>query len=327
MIKKLSVENFKSIKKLDIECGRINVFVGEPNSGKSNILESLAFFSFLESPERGTLKDFKDFVRLESMSDLFYDRTLDEEVTLKADEINIRVKFENGIFICSYKGEVIGNFDDTGQHNWGFPAVPELQFFKYYTFKIMEKFSSKLSNFLLSPYGENLPAILLTRKDLKQLSNKIFKKFGFRLMINPTENKIDIIKEQEENIFIAYPYHLTSDTLQRVIFYLAAIKSNANSTLIFEEPEAKTFPYYTKYLAETIALDEKNQYFISTHNPYMLLSVLEKAKKGELNVFLVYFEDYRTKVRKLSDKEITEVMDEGIDLFLNLEMFIERFKK
>lgn len=324
MIKKLRVENFKSIKKLDIECGRINVFVGEPNSGKSNILESLAFISFLESRGGGT---FKDFVRLESMLDLFYDRTLDEEVTLNADEINIRVKFENGMFICYYKEKVIGNFTDAGHCNRDGQVVPEFQPFKYYKFKIMEKFSSKLSNFLIPLYGENLPAILLTRKDLKQLSNKIFEKFGFRLMINPTENKIDIVKEQEENIFIAYPYHLTSDTLQRIIFYLAAIKSNSNSTLIFEEPEAKTFPYYTKYLAETIALDGKNQYFISTHNPYMLLSVLEKAKKGELNVFLTYFEDYQTKVKKLSDKEITDVMDEGIDLFLNLERFIERFKK
>ncbi|MHA1431833.1 MAG: hypothetical protein ACTSRV_15795 [Candidatus Freyarchaeota archaeon] len=51
--------------------------------------------------------------------------------------------------------------------------------------------------------------------------------------------------------------------------------------LVFEEPEAHAFPYYTKFLAEKIALDTSNQYFISTHNPYFLLSILEKAPKDE----------------------------------------------
>ncbi|MFY9260540.1 MAG: AAA family ATPase [Gallionella sp.] len=42
MIKSLTVENFKSIDKLDIEFGRITVLIGENGSGKSNILEAIA---------------------------------------------------------------------------------------------------------------------------------------------------------------------------------------------------------------------------------------------------------------------------------------------
>ncbi len=41
MIEKLAIKNFKSIKELDIDCRRINLFIGEPNTGKSNILEAL----------------------------------------------------------------------------------------------------------------------------------------------------------------------------------------------------------------------------------------------------------------------------------------------
>lgn len=45
MIKNLTIKNYKSIKNLDIETSRINLFIGEHNSGKSNILEALSWFS------------------------------------------------------------------------------------------------------------------------------------------------------------------------------------------------------------------------------------------------------------------------------------------
>jgi hypothetical protein len=46
MIENLSIKNFKSIKYLSIDCKRINLFIGEPNAGKSNILEALGVISW-----------------------------------------------------------------------------------------------------------------------------------------------------------------------------------------------------------------------------------------------------------------------------------------
>ena len=43
ILKKIHIENFKSIITDDIELGRVNIFIGENGSGKSNILEALAF--------------------------------------------------------------------------------------------------------------------------------------------------------------------------------------------------------------------------------------------------------------------------------------------
>jgi predicted ATPase len=34
MITELHVRNFKSVKAVDLKCSRINVFIGEPNTGK-----------------------------------------------------------------------------------------------------------------------------------------------------------------------------------------------------------------------------------------------------------------------------------------------------
>lgn len=48
MIKTISVENYKSVVKLNLELGRINVFIGANGSGKSNILEAIAMVSAQE---------------------------------------------------------------------------------------------------------------------------------------------------------------------------------------------------------------------------------------------------------------------------------------
>jgi len=42
VIREIQIENFKSIKKMKLELGRVNVFIGENGSGKSNILEAIA---------------------------------------------------------------------------------------------------------------------------------------------------------------------------------------------------------------------------------------------------------------------------------------------
>nr|WP_235986408.1 AAA family ATPase [Paracoccus aerius] len=43
LVEEIRVENFKSIEKLNLPLGRVNVFIGENGAGKSNILEAVAF--------------------------------------------------------------------------------------------------------------------------------------------------------------------------------------------------------------------------------------------------------------------------------------------
>jgi len=45
MISQISIKNYKSIKELDLELGRITVLIGENGCGKSNILEAIALCS------------------------------------------------------------------------------------------------------------------------------------------------------------------------------------------------------------------------------------------------------------------------------------------
>jgi AAA15 family ATPase/GTPase len=321
MIKNLEIENFKSIKHLGLDCKRINVFIGEPNTGKSNILETLGVLSFGGRGQR-----IKDFVRFESMSNLFYDENLEESITIKADDIFLAITFGEGTFKgrCHEEESELFSFDYDyeGSGSGSYSGSQKLPF-KLYKFSIRRDFPRKEPDFLLPPSGENLLAILMTHKELKSTVSQIFEPFGFKLVFKPQEDKIEVLKYYED-IFVSYPYSLASDTLQRIVFYLTAIDSNSESVLIFEEPEAHAFPYYTKILAERIALAKtNNQYFISTHNPYLLLSILEKAHKDDIAIFITYFEDYQTKVKLMSAKELEEIMELEVDLFFNIERFLE----
>jgi len=75
MIENLRIWNFKSIRDLNLKCSRINVFIGEPNTGKSNILEALGMLSFL-----GHGGGLKDFIRFETMPDIFYNKSIEDPI-------------------------------------------------------------------------------------------------------------------------------------------------------------------------------------------------------------------------------------------------------
>ena len=323
MIETLEVKNFKSIKYLEpISCKRINVLIGEPNTGKSNILETVGIFSYACYSQHVPMKNF---VRFERMSNLFYDENLDTPVTIRFDDKTLEITFSDGNFEGRYHKKekqllfLRGSYDGIGPS--AVSDLSPLSPFKFYRFTVKEAFRRRESASLLPPSGDNLLAVLLAHKDLKSLASQIFSPFGLRLVFKPQEDRIEILK-QYEDVFVSYPYSLTSDTLQRLVFYLAAIDSNKDSFLAFEEPESHAFPYYTKYLAEVIALDKNNnQYLISTHNPGFLLSILEKSPKEDVAVFITYFQDYQTKVKPLSEKQVEELIE--IDVFFNIERFLE----
>lgn len=320
MIKNIEIKNLKSIKQIQLDCKRINILIGEPNTGKSNILESLGIFSFGGYRQYG---NFRNFVRFERSSNLFYDEILDEPVRISLDNIDFGLSFKEGNFQGTINAKEHGTATIRGDYNdikYAGGQNNKLVSFKYYQFAVQKAFPRPESDFLLPPSGANLMSLILAHKELRLLANDMLGHFGFELSLRPQENKIELLKRLE-GITVSYPYSLVSDTLQRTIFHLFAVLSNKDSILVFEEPESHAFPYYTKYFAETMALDEKNnQYFISTHNPYLLLPILEKAPKEDIAIFITYFKDYQTKVKTLSSEEMEEIME--IDVFSNLDRFL-----
>lgn len=324
----LEIKNFKSIKYFKQDCQRVNIFIGEPNSGKSNILEAFGLFSFAQFSNYGS--ELRQFVRHLRPTNLFYDDFIESPISFQIGNLSLNLSFQRGGFAGEASNTlnnsktsvslIHGDFNNLSIAGTG-PAINNTPLVKYYKFEVLNNFPRPESEFLLPPVGRNLLSLLLTNHEIRSISNSIFSRFGLKLVLKPHENAIEIIK-QVEDILISYPYPLVSDTLQRLIFYLSAILSSKDSILVFEEPEAHTFPYYTKYLAEIIALDESNnQYFIATHNPYFLEPLIEKTAQGDLNIFITYFEDYQTKVRLLSQSELQDLMK--LDIFSNFDRYVK----
>jgi AAA15 family ATPase/GTPase len=324
MITNLSVSNFKSVRHLDIECKKINLFIGEPNTGKSNILEALGLLGWLGQPGDVPLRDS---IRFETMPNLFYDQLLDHEILINAstsDEsyptLDLSLKHDNSMFRFRVKGKPFRLVSHRGDAVEAVMISSKMAGIRFFRFKKLDVYGGSDPGSLKPPDGANLFSVVISSDSLRRTMADFFQKYGLKLVMKPNERVFELQKQLDDLVF-SYPYNLTSDTLQRIIFYTIAMASNKDSTLVFEEPESNAFPYYTKYLGERIALDETNQFFIATHNPYLLSAVIEKAPRDNVQIFVTYFEDYETHVKPLTPGQLSELME--ADPFFNLDRFIE----
>ena len=337
MIDRLIIERFKSIKYLDIPCKKVNIFIGEPNSGKSNILEALGVFS-QENFENWT---FNPTARYKTVDDFFYDSNINKEISIRTTEIGFELFFDrdkNGnstnLFLAKY--HEIDKIANPSLANGKESLVLSLQpdgrgqtpmasgfstSFRSYCYSRLKSFGNAYKGYLATPDGDNIPSLLKSNAELRSRVSTILKDLGFRLLLRPIENEIFISKEVNDEIY-SYPYYSISETIQRLIFMTLAIESNKGAIMTFDEPESNTFPLYTKQIAESIAFDESNQFFLTTHDPYLLLSLVEKTPVSDLNVFVTKMKNYETVVYPLDESQFSRLLDLGSDSFFNLSTIL-----
>lgn len=317
-ISDISIQNFKSIKKLLIsDCSRINVFIGEPNVGKSNILEALTLASFPNT----NVEDGK-LIRYERDTELHYGGNIDNKIEIEIETIdkqfvNLSKEGNEGV-TCSYNG---GDIFQTYPN-----AIPEKKanypfFMAKYHFENDVAQNYNAGN-LLAPRGRNLPFVLNRFKELMKEVQALFVKNNQKLILDKSSNSLKVMSLSQSEDYYLYllPYSSVADTLQRLIFYKAAIISNQKAILLFEEPEACMFPPYISKFTQDIIQSTDNQFFITTHSPVVITDFLENAQE-DLSIFVTYFKDEQTMVKKLSQAELHEVAQYGIDLFYNYESF------
>ncbi|MBU6120585.1 AAA family ATPase [Hymenobacter siberiensis] len=381
-IKFLRIQNFKSIKDVTLHPRRVNLIIGEPNVGKSNLLEAMTLLGGITYEQ--TEKFMGSFIRYEEPRQLFYDNLVGNTIKVETDRDVAVLLFESKskqfeYLFCDKElhNELLKRFPPTTSnrstlashasvlskipfehiklemHN-GFAAKNIL----YTTFnnasfssvKIKSDFTDFGANlntgslprnyafikntfinqetgdaYLNPPSGNNLIEIIQAYTLLRAEIAQMFERYGQKLQLRMDERRLEIIKDQD-GIIYSYPYSSVADTLQRIIFYLAAIESNDDAVLLFEEPEAHSFPVYVSKLGRRIVESTNNQFFIDTHSPYLITEILETmltddAQAGELAMFAAYYEDHQTKVHQLSDEEIRSIRADGIDVFYNMKRF------
>lgn len=323
----VEIKNFKSIKDLRLDCKRVNIFIGKPNVGKSNILEGLGMLSSQGSFYKE--KFFSNSIRYEYIGDLFFENNRQLEISVASDWTTVwltqrstigqnseRYKFavnrRSEFYSLSDDGEIIEiNFSDDDSLDGTV---------KKYDYLNLKNFKNSFDGFLLPPHGNNLYSVINSRSALWDEFAKLFIEQDLEFILDE-RGQTFVLQKQEGHKAKQYPYFAIADTFRRYIFYITAIESNKNSVIIFEEPEVHSFPPYTQELAYRMIYDESNQYFISTHSPYMLHPFIEKMDYKDLNVFVTYYKDYQTHVRALTEEELTDILDFSTNVFFNLSRF------
>ena len=336
----VEIKNFKSIKDLRLDCKRVNVFIGKPNVGKSNILEGLGLLGvFIKSD-----KLFDDSIRFKDLKHLFFDNDWREPVQVSIDrrviDLQKQTSSEDGDYIYSVTtrsgGGLIAELEYTPA-----PLLAESYFlsasgrvmktssttnskplpYKKYDFINLDAFTNSFEEFLSPPNGSNLFEVIDQSDDLKNEFGQLFQQQGLDFVLSRDEQLIEL---QRRNGFyvVKYPFFSIADTFRRFMFYITAIESNKNSVIIFEEPEVHSFPPYTQDVAYRMIYSEENQFFVSTHSPYLLQTLVSNLRDDQLNVFVTYYQNYETKVKALTAEELSFVQEYSTDVFFNLDRFI-----
>jgi len=364
----LRIQNFKSIKDVTMTPRRVNIIIGEPNVGKSNILEAMSLLGgmFFDNVEG---RFMEGQVRYEVIRNLFYDNDWSQEIAVTGEGVGAtrmrksgdgvevvfgdgemrkqqhssfieQVKFQDEMALRNSQQQdkhPLVNFEDRNHFYQLINKLGRLEDIKWsnpqpiihvkkYTFQKQTSHGKSYNNsFLRPPFGDNLLEVIQTAPSaFKKEIGSFFTHFGLNLALRPEELEV---QKNVEGVITAIPYQLTADTLQRLIFYLAAIESNDDTVLLFEEPEAHSYPVYVSQLARRIVESRNNQFFVVTHSPYFITEVLEEMLTNdelalELAMFVAYYEDYQTKVRQLSDEEVFNIRRDGLDVFYNMARFV-----
>lgn len=322
-IRDITISNFKSIRHIELKnCSRINLLMRGP-SGKSNILEALSLFS-LPFLRENVSKKITHFIKLENETELFYNGNYEQPIIVETDNASCKIQYRQNedltVDLKTLQGS--GQFQIDNKLNFRIgrnePFVP---FVRKYHFTSHTSFKKGHSRYLIPPYGYNLLSVIERDEKLKSEISDMFKEYGLSLVFDKSSQTIKIIQSEDKDGIFLIPYNSIADTLQRIIFYKAAIVSNTKSILLFEEPEAHSFPPYMTHLTQEMIYRKDNQYFIATHSPFILNDLLENSRE-EISVFNTNYNRHQTEVRKLTETELTDVYQNGVDLFTNNESYI-----
>lgn len=343
-IKELEIKNFKSIRELNFPCSRVNLFIGPPNGGKSNILESLSLISWMQHIPGGygifNNKHAFDWLRAKECPRLFYGYdTSSQEIRIKAtltpaeDErdhiIHMRVKsIRKEAFRFSY-AEVVGR---SARGNVLIVSSPDFSlmesgtnyikhvFIRFYRYPpvLEERLTAGVRN-LLPPIGRNISEVFLSgeNKRLMEAVEPMLEELGFEPALEPKRYAFQMKRGGRQVLFELYQ---VSDTFKRMLFHLAAVLTNDDSVVTLEEPEAHAFPEYLATLSEQIA-QSNNQFFITTHSPEVIYTLARNVKEGEFACFVVILDKKRgTQLKKIPH---TEVLNYATNILANLDDYIE----
>lgn len=297
MIKEVSIQNFKGIKKCEIkDIGKVNLFIGRNGCGKSSIMEAI-YFTGKEFIGNYLMQCVLRRANRPSVSarELFYgyDMSAEANVELRFDELNVtgmRLQFspENNIvsvFLRSGTADSIGqqltsNYGVSGfGHKGGTRPAPlssanSKQIRQYFDHSVFVDPTIKTS--VRQIEGNYLNIVKLSEEsssELAQRTSEIYEtepswEFLPHPDFSPNDPSRFAILEGKRRLF----FDNFGDGLHYGLAIMAVAKTRNNTALFIEEIESHQHPEAIENLISNlldIARTNRLQLFITTHNPYV----------------------------------------------------------
>ena len=312
MIKEIAIKNFKSIVDLKLPLGRFNLFIGANGSGKSNILEAIAYGAAASSRKL----DYEYFanrgIRVAEPQLMFPAFEVDSP-----DKIVISISDERGYastFNIRYNTKV-------KPARWEDDSISFIQLVEYINNKVKEKESISLLEILdqiEKEKGEDVPINIVLNKTEKELQIKPLNTGIERFLIYSLE-ETKLRKADDSNK--TYPLGLHGEGL---FAYLKTLAQRTDSVEVFNEikENLKVLDWFddmqvpSEQLSNEFNLKLKDSYLADTINTF------DQRSTNEGFLYLLF---YLTLI--ISDETPTFFAIENIDTAFNPKLCREVTKR
>lgn len=325
MIERVIIENFKSIRKLDLELKPINILIGANGAGKSNFL---SIFKLADNTTGTRFIDAKyDIDKL-----LYFGRKRSQKLSAEIEfgqsysirftilpQVNTNFGYvsENKLVDKSDPVDGDGSLDplwravkSTKDHWSGY------HFFDTGSDSPLKRMSDVNDNRSLRENGSNLAAFLYFlqekhRKDFDQIEDQIRSVapfFGsFDLLPDRLhEDKIELrwIEKNSDAYFNAYD--LSDGTLRFIALTTVFLQPNLPNTIMIDEPELGLHPFAINKLAAMIksAAANGNQVIVSTQS----VSLIDNFEPED--IITVDRDEEQSVFRRLDSGDLEDWLDE-----------------
>jgi len=334
MLSKIRIQNFKSLKDVTVKLKKVNLLIGPNNSGKSNFLKALKFFSTeafkstsTEDHTKNTFRKRKATLSNPIHFNFFFKNDSDDE--------NGKLKFEYKIFNQSGAAhtlvEIIDPFSEKEmlfsevkvketivQNNiekyfrsklkiYSIANYSNLKNFKYYLTNTNGSANLDLEeNFYnLIPFINNLRTNAFNEYSALETELKEFiKSFKHLNFIIAEDNSVGLSIIDENGVGLTAE-DISDGTLYFIALLAVLHQPNPPKILMIEEPENGIHPRRIKELMDLIfdLAEEKDiTIILTTHSTF----VVDEFKDNMDAVFIFDMEDGETKIRNLEIDIINE---------------------
>jgi len=349
-MKHIKIRNLGPIKEADIDLTRINVIIGSQSSGKSCVLKTACFCTWVE--KRIELTQTADFFAKGGNFTKEFERFHKLKGYIKP---NTYISYESNFMSFSFDN-VLNKFNfEWKQGRWGYhrskvtyiPAERNLVAVIPNWFQV--KFADDNIRDFMADWESARQA---TKEELKVLNLGVRYRYDANTKSDKVQVSNDIILDLSNSssglqslipLFVHLNYitnmkakttESLADLQERETLLVEVDKENKRDAypnyvhthhcdIFLEEPETNLFPSTQASLVEWLLSLTKgkhpNSLFIATHSPYILNAFIEKQ---DIDMTLLYTrttDDGTMTVNSAIEEDLQAIYNYGVDAFFNIE--------